>query len=245
MVPSARLLTSLQWNNKAPNWSEFATVTLIPPQAIGGLDEYKAFRGIPVALEGDSACLGLGGWLLIGTAGKELGFGRPALNGRIVWQGLLFSQRVQLCTLCLHSLPDVPSPSLKLHARMGRTADYNPCPPLPQPPCPWIFWSHTILLVISFCSQGCPGLFSFSTWAMTEPIFMFQSNKEQQVFLRYLVRWRGRECGRWRPRFKGCPEPGFVLCKIRTIKIIFKEDSEKISHRKPYLNMNLKNLKNY
>lgn len=79
-------------------------MTLIPPQAIGGLDEYKAFGGIPVALEGDSAGLGLGAWLLIGTGGKELGFSRPALNGMIVWQGLLFSQRVLLCTLYLQCL---------------------------------------------------------------------------------------------------------------------------------------------
>lgn len=28
-------------------------------------------------------------------------FGRSGLNGRIVWQGLLFSQRVLLSSLCL------------------------------------------------------------------------------------------------------------------------------------------------
>lgn len=108
-------------------------MTLIPPRAIGGLDEYKAFGGIRVALEGDSACLGLGGWLLIGTAGKELGFGRPVLNGRIVRQGLLFSQSPALHTLPAMLCLLVPSPSLKLHARMGRTAGRNLCPPLPSP----------------------------------------------------------------------------------------------------------------
>lgn len=92
-----------------------------------------------MALEGDSACLGLGGWLLIGTGGKELGFGRPALNGRIVWQGLLFSlQRVLLCTLCLQCFACCPLPQLKASCQ-GRTADHDLCPPLPQSPLPMNF----------------------------------------------------------------------------------------------------------